>query len=328
MDLDALQECFRQQYSNFGSSGEQYFHVWRSFQYDENTDTIDSYILKIKQVASLLNYGEPEILELFKNTLPSKLYWILFPINNLREAVDTTKRVLNKEGLDKQLTGQASSTSPFMKMRDTTHSGQKVLMKLQDLETVTSMMYSMSLQQDETKNLFKPQVYQKRGRGQRQNYDRDRSRNNNKQGQGLGQNRCRNDYRRNGFAQNFSRNNGRDRGRRSFNRSYSSDRSKSRERSLSPRRYNNNNRQNGNSRLRSRSRSRSNPRITMNRDGIRCYKCREYDHFANECPNIVTSNSDGHESDNAALQVMATDTEPYNTHDIVSYMEDTEYLNL
>ena len=117
MDWEALQECFKHQYSKFSSSREQYFHVWRSFQYDENTDTIDSYILKIKQVASLLNYGEPEILELFKNTLPSKLYWILFPINNLREAVDTTKRVLNKEKLGKQLMGQASNTPPFMKLR-------------------------------------------------------------------------------------------------------------------------------------------------------------------------------------------------------------------
>ena len=105
MDWEALQECFRQQYSKFGSSREQYFHVWRSFQYDENTDTIDSYILKIKQVASLLNYGEPEILELFKITLPTKLYWILFPIKNLREAVDTAKRVLNKEKLDEQASG-------------------------------------------------------------------------------------------------------------------------------------------------------------------------------------------------------------------------------
>ena len=135
-------------------------------------NTIDSYILKIKQVASLLNYGEPEILELFKNTFPSKLYWILFPINNLREAVDTTKRVLNKEKLDKQLTGQASNISPFMKMRDNANSGQKVLMKLQDLEAVMSMMYNISLQQGKTKKPFKPQVYQKRGRGQRQNYDR------------------------------------------------------------------------------------------------------------------------------------------------------------
>ena len=74
MDWAAFQEYFRQQYSKFSSSREQYFHVWRSFQYDENMDIIDSYILKIKQVTSLLNFGEPEILELFKNTLPSKLY--------------------------------------------------------------------------------------------------------------------------------------------------------------------------------------------------------------------------------------------------------------
>ena len=195
------------------------------------------------------------------------------PINNLREAEDTAKRVLNKEKLDKQLTGQASNICPFMKMRDIANSGQKVLMKSQDLEAVTSMMCNMSLQQGKAKKLFKPQVYQKRGRGQKQNYDRDRSINNNRQGQGFGQNRCRNDYKRNGYIQNFSRNDGRDRGRRSFNRSYSSDRSRSRERNLSLRRYNNNNRQNGSSRFRSRSRSRFNSRITTNRDRIRCYKC-------------------------------------------------------
>ena len=153
---------------------------------------IDSYILKVKQVASLLNYGEPQILELFKNTLPNKLYWILFPINNLREAVDTAKRVLNKEKLEKQLTGQAFNISPFMKIRDGTQSGQKMLMKPQDLEAVTSMMYNMSLQKGKTKKPFKPQVYQKRGRGQRQSYDRNRPRNNNWQGQNYGQNRHRN----------------------------------------------------------------------------------------------------------------------------------------
>ena len=115
MDWDALQAYFRQQFSKFGSLREQYFHMWRSLHYDENTDMIDSCILKVKEMTSLLNYGEPEVLELFKNTLPNKLYCILFPINNLREAVDTAKRVLNKEKLDKQLTGQASSISPFIK---------------------------------------------------------------------------------------------------------------------------------------------------------------------------------------------------------------------
>ena len=68
-------------------------------------------------MATLLGYGEPQILEVFKNTLPTKLYWILFPIEDLRLAVEMTKRILTKEKLDKQFAGQAS-TSPFMSIQE------------------------------------------------------------------------------------------------------------------------------------------------------------------------------------------------------------------
>ena len=64
----------------------------------------------IIQVANLLSYQDPQILEVFKNTLPSKVYWVLFPIENLRQAVDIAKRMLTKERIDKQLAGQSSST--------------------------------------------------------------------------------------------------------------------------------------------------------------------------------------------------------------------------
>ena len=80
---------------------EQLFHAWRSFKFNENTETIDSYVTRIRQVAALLGYGEPQVLEVFKNTLPTKLYWILFPIEDLRQAVETAKRILTKEKLDK-----------------------------------------------------------------------------------------------------------------------------------------------------------------------------------------------------------------------------------
>ena len=70
LDWAALQDCFQQQYSKVSSEREQYFHVWRSFCYDEQRDTIGSYISKIKQVAALLNYGDPQILELFKTSYP------------------------------------------------------------------------------------------------------------------------------------------------------------------------------------------------------------------------------------------------------------------
>ena len=86
LDWATLQECFRQQYLKFNNTREQYLHAWRSFQFDESTDTFDSYLHKVKQVVALLNYGIPQILELFKNTLPSKLYYMVYHINNLREA--------------------------------------------------------------------------------------------------------------------------------------------------------------------------------------------------------------------------------------------------
>ena len=50
-----------------------------------------------KTGSNTVGYGEPQILEVFKNTLPTKLYLILFPIEDLRHAVETAKRILTKE---------------------------------------------------------------------------------------------------------------------------------------------------------------------------------------------------------------------------------------
>ena len=76
-----------------------------------------NYVTHIKQVATLLGYGEPEILEVFKNALPTKLYWVLFPIENLRQVVETAKRILTKEKIDRKLAGQSLST-PFISVKD------------------------------------------------------------------------------------------------------------------------------------------------------------------------------------------------------------------
>ena len=48
----------------------------------------------------------------------------------------------------------------------------------------------------------------------------------------------------------------------------------------------------------------------------------------NECQNAVTSDSEGHDSDNEAFQIMATDRELDDMQDIDKYREETEYLNL
>ena len=97
---------------------------------------------------------------------------------------------------------------------------------------------------------------------------------------GYGQN-YRNDFRRGNFRGNF-RPNQIYRGQSykgGYRRNYSNEncetvRSRSRERQ-----YHGNTRRNN----RSNSRSRSGSRTSINRDRIRCYKCREYNHFAKDC---------------------------------------------
>ena len=54
-----------------------------------------------------------QILENFKNTLLYRLYLTLINVNNLRDTIDLAKKVLTKEKLNRQLTGQSST--PFMK---------------------------------------------------------------------------------------------------------------------------------------------------------------------------------------------------------------------
>ena len=66
----------------------------------------------------------------------------------------------------------------------------------------------------------------------------------------------------------------------------------------------------------------------MNRDRIRCFKCREYDHFVSEYPNMGTDNSDGYESDRAALQLMTTEADIHDNFDTARLTEESEYLNL
>ena len=104
-DWPALQNKFRWQYSKIGNTPKQLFHAWRTFKFDKNMDTVDSKVLMMSQVMAMLNNGEMQILENFKNTLPYRLSLTLINVNILRDAIYLAKRVLTKEKLDRQLTG-------------------------------------------------------------------------------------------------------------------------------------------------------------------------------------------------------------------------------
>ena len=85
MTWPELQNLFRWQYSKIENTREQLFHAWRLFHYDENVETPNAYVIRIKQVVRLLGYEYPQVLEVFKNKVPNRLYWLLFPIDNLHE---------------------------------------------------------------------------------------------------------------------------------------------------------------------------------------------------------------------------------------------------
>ena len=180
-DWPVLQNKFRWQYSKIGNTPDQLFHAWRTFKFDKNRDTIDSYILRMSQVAAMLNYGEMQILENFKNTLLYQLYSTLIYVNNLRDAIDLAKRVLTKEKLDRQLIGQSST--PFMRAASNDNysvpTGNKRGVTFDAMETLErnsncidklpSLVSDMKMTIDRKQSPYKPRIYQGRARNQNRN---------------------------------------------------------------------------------------------------------------------------------------------------------------
>ena len=288
-------------------------------------------------------------------------------VNNLRDAL--AKRVLTKEKLDRQLTGQTST--PLMKVtindnhatqnnpkRGVTFDTMETLERNSDcIDGLTSLVSNMKMTLDRKQSPYKPRIYQGRSRNQMQidkilhpeihpkveeeikveieeiieiiigpNYryrsrDRwnnhrsgDRSnnyQNNNRQGN------ARPNYRQNAPWTSRNRSHSRNRAE-----NYNNDHMRGRSRE----RHDNRPVQSRQSTLchgRDESRSRSNSRVSTNHDLVRCYRCREYDHFASECPNIPTDEEpDYDDADPASLQMLAQNYYPIDSEGEV------EYLNL
>ena len=131
-----LQEKFRQQYFKFGNIREQYFHAWRSFQFDEATDNIDGYIQKVKQVAT-------------KEQMDKKAgQSTTSPFMQVSQGSSKSKDKCEKS--EKKV-----SFSAVEAMERTTDS----------IERLASLMDQMDTKLDQRKDQYRPRVYQGRGRG-------------------------------------------------------------------------------------------------------------------------------------------------------------------
>ena len=105
----------------------------------------------------------------------------LINVNNLRDAIDLAKRVLTKEKLDRQMTGQSST--PFMAVTiNDNHSSQdnhkkgvifdamETLDRNSDcIDRLTFLVSDMKMTMDRKQSPYKPRIYQVRSRNQNTN---------------------------------------------------------------------------------------------------------------------------------------------------------------
>ena len=61
------------------------------------------------------------------NTLPSRLYSVLFPIEDIRQTIKTAKIINTKVKIDRQLLSQLTST-PFMNIKDISGCNKKTML--------------------------------------------------------------------------------------------------------------------------------------------------------------------------------------------------------
>ena len=105
----------------------------------------------------------------------------LININNLRDAIDLAKRVLTKEKLDRQMTGQSSTQFMRVTINDkcSTQNNHKRGVTFDAMETSernsdfidrsTSLVSNMKMTMDRKQSPYKPRIYQVRSRNQNTN---------------------------------------------------------------------------------------------------------------------------------------------------------------
>ena len=156
----------------------------------------------------------------------------LIKVNNLRDAIDLAKRVLTKEKLDRQLTGQSST--PFMKATNCdNHSSQshhekgvtfdamETLERKSDcIDRLTLLVSDMKMTMERKQPQYKPKIYQGRSRNQNTGQQNCTPRNRSfSRGRNQGGNRGNNNN-RNNYSPNY-----RNRSRGRWNNHRSGDRS-------------------------------------------------------------------------------------------------------
>ena len=150
------------------------------------------------------------------------------------------------------------------------------------IDKLTVVISSLAAKDSQEKRPFKPQINKSRDENRSYNQGSYQNRPNSRNREQFTSSRPRQNYRHSNLRGNtrwYGRQNNRGGYRNDRHNDYNRGRNRSRERTFT-RNYSS-----GRDRSSSNCRSRSRSRASTNRDRIRSYKCREYDHFVRDCPN-------------------------------------------
>ena len=238
--------------------------TWK--QFTESTscpihDDIEEYIRDVKEAAKQLGHGDDAVVNLLKATMPTELYGTLYGHNNLPLLCTMLKDIYAKKpqaATTVSTTTTPGATAPFTLIRTPTRTSHKTTeeLSLEDkVNQITETLYQIDLEGKPVRKPFKPFITQPRRRF-KGGFDKGR----------------------NGRSGRFSNFDNRDR-RGKFNGN------KGKFRPRRPFGKFDNKSPNGKC-----------PRVSgkpVNKDKIRCFKCKEFGHYQNDCPTNKSHNDNG-----------------------------------
>ena len=243
-DWDRFTTHFSRYFSTQGRNIKHLHERWRTFSFDSANDDIEEYIRDVKEAAKQLGHGDDTVVNLLKATMPTELYGTLYGHNNLPLLCTMLKDIYARKP---QAAASSTTTTPGASAPFTMikASSRTPEPTLEDkLTHLMDTLYRMDIDSKPPKKPFNPFITPPCRRF-RGNFDKGRGGRRGWFGQ-FGQYDRRN---------RFTSNRGRFRPRRPF---IKFDKSPNNKR----------------------------PRVsgkTINKDEVRCYKCREFGHYRDEC---------------------------------------------
>ena len=89
-----MKKKFTQEYSEYGKTPCEWLKSWTELKYRPDSDNIDEYIQKFKELATLLAYPEDHQVQIFKMMMPENIELRIKDMTTLNQCIDEAKACL------------------------------------------------------------------------------------------------------------------------------------------------------------------------------------------------------------------------------------------